>query len=97
MSLAARLRTLVDRPDAGWHVVVEAIALTDKLRHPDANQRIRAAFGPTIASTEDLVNSLTADPDGNVGEVLVCAAASADPQVRTLATRLLRQRSAGSR
>lgn len=70
--LLGRLRQLRERSD--WRAVIEAIALTELLRHPDATVRVRATLdSPTAAPASTLVDSLAGDPSHGVGEVLTWA------------------------
>jgi DNA-binding transcriptional MerR regulator len=54
--LLARLRGLREASETGWEEVLDVIALTERLRHPDPTVRVRAALdAPTTApvSTRD--------------------------------------------
>lgn len=101
-ALAERLRTLAGALERSWDDVLDAIALTQQLAHPDPAVRLRAAL-QSPASTAELLARLTAETDPAVQEVLVwalarqpdageaarAALANADPSLRGLLARLL--------
>ncbi|MFV0406582.1 MAG: HEAT repeat domain-containing protein [Propioniciclava sp.] len=69
--LLARLRTLQSSVHAGWEDVIDAIALTERLRHPDAAVRFRAALTtPTHAPIGTVVERLRTEPEPGVREAL---------------------------
>lgn len=88
--LLGRLRALQSTLHARWDDVVEVIALTEKLRHPDPTIRLRAALdGPTVAPLETLIASLRAETDPGVREVLTWSIvqhgdAAVDPVIASL-------------
>ena len=70
-ALASRLRTLAGSAERSWDDVMDAIALTTRLAHPDPIVRLRAALqAPRRVSTE-LLDALVAEPDPAVQEVLI--------------------------
>ena len=74
-ALASRLRTLAGSAERSWDDVMDAIALTTRLAHPDPIVRLRAALqAPRRVSTE-LLDALVAEPDAAVQEVLIWALA----------------------
>lgn len=73
--LLARLQRLRDAAGAGWEEVLDVIALTERLRHPDAWVRFRAALdAPDDAPFDTLLDLLRADPADSVREVATWAA-----------------------
>lgn len=94
--LLRRLRRLQHAAD--WQSVLDAIQLTELLRHPDAGVRLRATLAaPRAAAVETLVDQLLGDPSAGVREgltwalvqhgraatpALVARAADRDPAVR---------------
>lgn len=74
--LLARLRGLRGASEIGWDEVLEVIALTERLRHPDAAVRVRAALdAPAGMPLPTLVATLVADPSDAVRETLTWAIA----------------------
>lgn len=73
--LLRRLRGLRDVSGSGWNEVIEAIALTERLRHPEPGVRFRAALETPGAPLEDLVAGLVTDPEPGVREALTWAVA----------------------
>lgn len=72
--LLTRLERLRDAADAGWDEVLDAIALTERLHHPDASVRFRATLdAPTEAPLPELIDLLRADPAASVREVATWA------------------------
>lgn len=72
--LLRRLRRLDGPAEAGWDEVLAAIRLTELLRHPDSDVRLRAALAsPTAASAATLVDSLVGEEDPAVREVVTWA------------------------
>ncbi len=72
--LLERLRRLQDAADAGWDEVLGAIALTERLRHPDASVRFRATLdAPDAAPLPELIDMLLDDPEPGVREVATWA------------------------
>lgn len=96
--LRDRLERLRGAAGAGWDEVLDTIALTERLRHPDAWVRFRAALdAPTRAPLPELMDALRAAPEPGVREVVTWAIVqhgseafdaviaelgSADPEVR---------------
>lgn len=69
--LLSRLRALRDSATSGWEDVVDAIAWTERLRHPDSSVRLRAALdSPPAASLELLLDGLDAETEPGVREML---------------------------
>ncbi|MGB7963017.1 MAG: HEAT repeat domain-containing protein [Propionicimonas sp.] len=73
--LARRLASLADAAERSWQDVLEAIALTRQLGHPDPTVRLRAALRPPVQSTSELLDTLQAETDPAIREVLVWALA----------------------
>lgn len=74
--LLVRLRRLRGAAETGWHEVVEVIALTERLRHPDAAVRFRTALeSPVDVPLDELVDLLRGDPEPGVREVATWAVA----------------------
>jgi len=74
--LLARLRRLERSADAGWEDVVDAIALSEKLRHPDAAVRFRTVLDAGRAlEVDDLVEAIRDEHEPGVREVLTWALA----------------------
>jgi DNA-binding transcriptional MerR regulator len=72
--LLGRLRALSEPAQAGWEDVLDAIALSERLRHPAGAVRFRAALDHhAAASFEDLVGLLRTDPEPGVREVATWA------------------------
>ncbi|MHA6512645.1 HEAT repeat domain-containing protein [Tessaracoccus sp. Z1128] len=72
--LLGRLRALQSAAEAGWDDVLDAIALSERLRHPHAEVRLRAALtGHASAPFEDLVEVLRSDPEPGVREAATWA------------------------
>ena len=78
--LARRLAGLADTAELSWQDVLEVIALTQQLGHPDPTVRLRAVLRPPVQSTSDLLDRLQAETDPAVREALVWALAQ-QPQV----------------
>lgn len=92
--LLARLRGLREASAAGWDEVLEVIALTERLRHPDPSVRVRAALQARASLPLDaLVESLFAEPDAAVRESLTWALARHGPAAVAPLTRHLAARS----
>lgn len=71
--LLARLRRL-QAAAGSWDEVLDTIALTERLRHPEAWVRFRAALeSPTTASLEELLDVLHGEPEPGVREVVTWA------------------------
>lgn len=71
--LLTRLRRL-QGASRTWDEVLDAIALTERLRHPDAWVRFRAALdAPTAAPLADLLEVLRSEPEPGVREVVTWA------------------------
>ncbi len=72
--LLARLQRLRDGAASSWDEVLDAIALTERLHHPDAAVRFRATLdAPTHVPVGELVDLLRADPADSVREVATWA------------------------
>lgn len=82
--LARRLASLADAAERSWQDVLEAIALTQRLGHPDPTVRLQAALRPPVQSTADLLDTLRAETDPAVREALVWALAQ-QPDAATAA------------
>ena len=64
-----------------WEEVLDAIALTERLRHPDAWVRFRAALeAPTAAPLADLLDVLRGEPEPGVREVVTWAIVQHGPE-----------------
>ncbi|MFT4109668.1 MerR family transcriptional regulator, partial [Propionicimonas sp.] len=101
-TLATRLRRLASASAPSWEDVLDAIAATRQLAHPDPAVRLRAALDGT-GPVPELLAALTSESDPAVQEVLIwslarqpdaTAAALArlgdpDPDLRCLMVRLL--------
>lgn len=101
--LARRLASLADDAERSWQDVLEAIALTRQLVHPDPAVRLRAALRPPTQNTATLLDALQAEADPAVREALVWALAQQseaaeaalsriddpDPELRVWLVRLL--------
>ncbi len=101
--LADRLDRLAGAEDPSWEDVLDAIALSRQLAHPDPAIRMRAALAGTGTSTGELVDAALVEPVVGVQDALVLAIAhrpdalavatgrlaDPDPVVRTLAVRVL--------
>lgn len=101
--LVDRLDRLADTATRSWEDVLEAIALSRKLAHPDPTVRMRAALQPTGASTAELVAAAVAEPVAGVQDTLVLAISrqpdavavavagldDADPRIRRVLVRVL--------
>lgn len=72
--LLARLRGLRDVAGSGWADVLDVIALTERLRHPEPWVRFRAALeAPASAPVATLVERLRREPEPGVRENLTWA------------------------
>lgn len=72
--LLHRLTRLRVAAEAGWEEVLSVVELTERLRHPDAAVRFRAALeAPKGASLDELVERLATDPAEGVREGLTWA------------------------
>ncbi|AQP43673.1 HEAT repeat domain-containing protein [Tessaracoccus flavus] len=79
-ALLRRLRQLQTAAQTGWDEVLETIALSERLRHPDGEVRFRAALtGHASAPVEDLVERLRSDPEPGVREAATWALAQQGP------------------
>lgn len=86
--LAARLRSLAAAPQRSWEDVLDAIALTQSLAHPDPVVRLRAALQHPGSTTTELLPALRAESDQGVQEVLIWALAQ-QPDAAAAAIQLL--------
>lgn len=78
--LLTRLRRLSAAANAGWDEVLEVIALTERLRHPDAAIRFRATLsGSASAPFDELVELVRSDPEPGVREAATWALAQHGP------------------
>lgn len=78
--LLTRLRRL-QGASRTWDEVLDAIALTERLRHPDAWVRFRAALdAPTSAPLPDLIEVLRSEPEPGVREVVTWAIVQHRPE-----------------
>lgn len=74
--LLRTLHALREPAQTGWREVLFAVALTQRLGHPEPEVRLRAALSSTSGvPLEDLVRQLAADPEPGVREVLTWAIA----------------------
>jgi DNA-binding transcriptional MerR regulator len=101
--LAERLAGLAATPERSWDDVLDAIALSQQLAHPDPIVRLRAALRSPRSTTAELLPALVGERDPAVQEVLVWALAQQadaaqaavqrlddpDPDLRCLMARLL--------
>ncbi|MDN5570610.1 MAG: HEAT repeat domain-containing protein [Propionibacteriaceae bacterium] len=72
--LLVRLRGLTDAAGSGWSDVLDVIALTERLRHPEPWVRFRAALeAPASAPVATLVARLRAEAEPGVRENLTWA------------------------
>lgn len=72
--LLTRLRRLQDAAGQGWEEVLEVIALSERLRHPEASVRFRAALDASGQTpVADLLDLLRSDPADGVREVATWA------------------------
>ena len=93
--LLARLRGLREASETGWEEVLDVIALTERLRHPDPVVRVRAALdAPTTAPLATLVELLVAEPDVSVRETLTWAIAGHGRRATPLLVRQLASKDA---
>lgn len=88
--LLVRLRGLRAGGEAAWPDVLDTIALTGRLGHPDATVRVRAALGARPLPLPELLNRLAAETDPAVRATLVWAvvrhgAAAVQPLIGLLA------------
>lgn len=75
-NLLLRLRRLHGAAQAGWEEVVDVIALTERLRHPDAAVRFATTLSSSAgAPLDELVDLLRGDPEPGVREVATWAVA----------------------
>lgn len=80
--LLARLRHLQHVARAGWQEVLDVIALSERLRHPEGWVRFRAALTqPESAPLADLIDLLASDPEPGVREVATWAITQQGPGV----------------
>ena len=86
--LARRLASLADAEQRSWQDVLEAIALTQQLGHPDPTVRLRAALRPPVQSAADLLDTLRAETDPAVREALVWALAQQPEAAQTTLSRI---------
>lgn len=96
--LLARLRGLRDASGAGWAEVLDVIALTERLRHPDSSVRVRAALdAPAATPVGTLVDALVSEQDPAVLETLTWAIARQGTAATPLLLRHLHDRRDGVR
>ncbi len=78
--LLARLRRLLAASHEGWDDVLDAIALSERLRHPEASVRFRATLdAPGAIGLDELIGMLRDDPEAGVREVATWALAQRGP------------------
>lgn len=78
--LLRRLTSLVAAPHEDWDDVLAAIALSERLRHPEAAVRFRATLdAPADIPTPDLIELLRGDPEPGVREVATWALVQRGP------------------
>ncbi len=78
--LLRRLTSLLASPHDDWDAVLAAIALSERLRHPEAAVRFRATLAaPTDIPTPDLIALLRGDPEPGVREVATWALVQRGP------------------
>lgn len=91
--LLARLRALRDASVAGWTQVLDVIALTQRLRHPDSWVRVRAALdAPESAPVDTLVDALLSERDPAVADTLTWALARHGAEATAPLVKQLRDR-----
>lgn len=79
-ALLTRLESLRGAADVGWEELLEVVVLLERLRHPDANIRVRAALNaPEQAPLPALLEQLASDPDEAVRETLTWAVVQQGP------------------
>lgn len=79
--LLTRLERLRVAATRGWDEVLDVIALTERLRHPDAGVRFRAALDdPTHAPLAELLDVLRGEPEAGVREVVTWAIVQHGPE-----------------
>ncbi|MEO7588231.1 MAG: HEAT repeat domain-containing protein [Arachnia sp.] len=84
------LRSLRRSASTGWQEVLSAVAQSERLRHPEAHIRFRAALDSTSdLPLEALVARLVEDPEPGVREVLTWAIARHGHAARDALTPLL--------
>lgn len=72
--LLARLRSLTDAAGSGWSDVLAVVALVERLRHPEAWIRFRAALeAPDAAPLAELFDRLRDEPEPGVRDTLTWA------------------------
>lgn len=72
--LLARLRSLTHAAGSGWADVLDVVALTERLRHPEPWVRFRAALeAPEDAPLTELLDRLREEPEPGVRETLTWA------------------------
>lgn len=71
--LVDRLDRLASTATRSWEDVLDAIALSRQLAHPNPSVRMRAALQPSGAATRDLVAAAVAEPVAGVRDALVLA------------------------
>ncbi len=71
--LLRRLRILRAGNDAGWPDLLEAIALSERLQHPDATVRVRAVLDGEAVPLPALLDRLAAESDPAVQDMLAWA------------------------
>lgn len=79
--LLTALRRLQGAADTGWDEVLSVIALTERLRHPDASVRFRATLTDAPRAPADLLIDLLSDPAAGVREGATWAVAQR-PEIR---------------
>lgn len=78
--LLRRLTSLLASPHDDWDAALAAIALSERLRHPEAAVRFRATLdAPADIPTPDLIALLRGDPEPGVREVATWALVQRGP------------------
>ncbi len=96
--LLRRLRRLQSAAEAGWEEVLGVVALTERLNHPEAGVRVRAALdGGADVPLDTLLERLADEPDDQVADTLTWAVARHGPDAAgPVARRLAKLREPGS-
>lgn len=95
--LLRRLRVLRAGNQAGWPDLLEVIALTERLQHPDATVRVRAVLDGYAVPLPALLDRLAAESDPAVQDMLAWAVVRHGPAATVPLIDLLVSRQAGVR
>lgn len=88
--LLLKLMRLRNAATSGWEEVLEAIALAERLRHPDSGVRFRAALAaPGGVDTDELAERLAGEQDPAVQEALTWALVQQGPGIVPVVVRHL--------